>query len=157
MEAGGTGFSTVFRALSSKLFLLHEVTRWSISHLQDAHGTQITSLPQRSGRWFCSRLVLWSLVFWGQGWWRRFWSRLAHGMQWGVKDVHGLRRQLINTVFQGGWRDRVWSNRFAGVLPFEKLVNVSLQDGESCQGAFEVGSCGEPRIFCCAEPGKFAD
>lgn len=57
-------------------------------------------------------------------------------LQRDVEDVCEHWRQLISTVLQGGWRDRLWTGCFAGVLSFEDSINMSLHDGERrcCDG-----------------------
>ena len=42
-------------------------------------------------------------------------------LQCGVEDVREHWSQLVSAVLQGGWRDRVWTGCFAGVLSLEEL------------------------------------
>src|SRR4029434_9879427 len=51
-------------------------------------------------------------------------------------------RQLISTVLQDGWIDRVWPGCFAGVLSPEESVDVPLQDGESLHCSRGGGGAG---------------
>ena len=48
-------------------------------------------------------------------------------LQRSVEDVCEHRRQLICTVLQGGWRDRVRTCCFTGVLPLKNLIYISFQ------------------------------
>ena len=54
------------------------------------------------------------------------------------------------SALQGGWRDRIWSSCFAGVLSLEELVDVPLMQAERRH----CGRGGErPRGVRCRGPG----
>ena len=53
------------------------------------------------------------------------------GLQRGVENVCEHWRQLVGAVLQGGWRDRVWTGCFAGVLSLKEPVDVLLLQAES--------------------------
>ncbi len=51
-------------------------------------------------------------------------------LQRGLKDICKHWRQLVSTVIQGGWGNRVRSGCFPRILSLEDSVYISFLDGE---------------------------